>query len=450
MSLSLRAKTMLIAVGALLMAVLGLSLIMAAALAALKNRLVADAVRLAEEQVELLRDDVRDILTRQTDKDARTRSLGERFRIFLRDHNEIVGVIIIDESGHEIVQRGHSPLPDIEIRREPIPDEILKPIEIGERRMGDLRATLSHSRILRRIENNSRMITTYLVIFLGAMVLVLAVLFFLLWRIFRRHIELTRRQEQIDRMTYVGTLASGLAHEIRNPLNAIGLNLQIIGEDVDDPQPGSQERIRSLSSLLRSQVDQLNTTLTRFLTFALPRGPKAEPFDLRALVREARELLEPEFQSREVQGEEDMPRPVWVRGEPAAFHEVVVNILLNALKAMEEQPGERRLRVALDIDEDGGFLTIDDTGPGIPPAELRKIFEVFYTTRDGGSGFGLAIARRIVEDHGGVISAENLPRGGARFTIRIPGAATTPESLGPAKGETASATGRPSAPVERG
>jgi signal transduction histidine kinase len=200
----------------------------------------------------------------------------------------------------------------------------------------------------------------------------------------------------------------------------MGLNLQIIEEDLEDPRPDSAARIGPIARMLRGQIEQLETTLSDFLSFALPGGRRSREFDLCALLKEAHDLLAPEIDRRGVEWREESPPSLRLHGEPAAIHEVIVNLVLNALHAMERIRGERTLSVSLKEEADQAALTIEDTGPGIEPADLKRIFEVFYSTKEGGAGFGLAIARRVIEDHGGTIEVANRPEGGAMFIMRLP------------------------------
>jgi signal transduction histidine kinase len=424
MKLSLRTKTIIVWLCTLLALALGLSAITVLTLSLLKARLVESAVDLAQEQVEALRDDVRDILAKEgaatSQQIKNSIEARKRTEVFLKDHGQITSVIILDDHGDKVFQYGPGPAPEIEIKRVKVPGEITKPIMIGDRKIGDLTAMLSESKVLRGIQTTSSQMMWAMSTFLVAMIVILAAVFLLLWRMFLRHIDLLSSQDQMERMAYVGTLASGLAHEIRNPLNAMGLNLQIVEEDLADPRPESAGRTRSIARTLHAQIDQLNTTLGNFLSFAIPRGREAKEFDLCELLHSVNELLLPEIESRGVEWIEEAPETVMLRGEPAMFQEVIVNIVLNALHAMETIQGPRRLIVTLKVDGKCAALEIADTGPGIAPQDLGKIFEAFYSTRDGGSGFGLAIASRIVHDHGGTLVARNRSEGGAAFLITVP------------------------------
>ena len=430
MSLSLRTKTIAILIGALIGLAAVLSLATTITFALLKERLVDDAVRLAREQVGQLGDDVRRMIADAgalTPDDIRDlASMNEQFEIVMRHNHRIVSIVLIDENKNVVVQTGAGSGADVEVTRRSVDPTVTAPIIVGDRKIGDLRVMLSQSQVLRDIQSTSRAINWAILIFLVSMAVVLVVVFLLIWRMFLRHVDAVRRNDESERMAYVGTLAAGLAHEIRNPLNAMGIKLQVMEEDIADPRPESVGRVRDVSNTIRSQIEQLNATVGHFLAFALPRNRETMTFDLRELIREARDLLQPEVESRGAEWIEHAPEPVMLRGEPSAFHEVVVNIALNALSAMNDIEGQRIVSTTLSSCDGQARLEIADTGPGVAPDDMKRIFEVFYTTREEGSGFGLAIARRIVEDHGGRIEVSNRPEGGACFTITAPLADSTP------------------------
>lgn len=423
MKLSLRAKTLLIWLCILLCLALGLSLLTVFSLAVLRDRLVAHSVQLAEEQIESLRDDLVQLAIEKgassVEELKNMPAVRQRIEIIDRTSKEIDLVVVIDPEGVEVTHSHDSPL-DYRIETENLTPSVSRPLVVNDRLIGEVRANLSHSRVFREIRSTSWFMTLVMVVFLLTMVGILMLLFFLFWRIVRRHIDSLRRQESMERMAYVGTLASGLAHEIRNPLNAMGIKLQLLEEESLDERPGARERVAPMARSLRGQIDRLNGTLEHFLTFALPHRRNRTDFDLCGLIREVHDLLRPEFAERGVEWRDEMPEALIFHGEQAAFHEVAVNIMLNALQALERVDERRRLTVSADERGDAIRLEFADTGPGVADKDLRRIFDVFYSTREGGSGFGLAIAQRIVEDHDGSIEARNRPEGGASFVIRLP------------------------------
>jgi signal transduction histidine kinase len=199
----------------------------------------------------------------------------------------------------------------------------------------------------------------------------------------------------------------------------MSVNLEVMREDVEEEEFGGKGRIVRVLNVLREEIGGLNKRLTDFLSYALPRKLEAERVDLRSLVEESVGSMEGEFEKRGVRCEVEAGEGCEARVDVAGMGQVIRNIMLNAVEAMRGD--ERRVRVGLRREEGQCVLTIEDTGTGISEGDLGKIFEPFYTTREGGGGFGLAIARRIVEEHVGKIWAENREGGGTRVIIVLPG-----------------------------
>ncbi len=235
--------------------------------------------------------------------------------------------------------------------------------------------------------------------------------------------EATRRQQHL---AYLGTLAGGLVHELRNPLNGIGLNLDLLEEAVQ----GGEERVQAQTSRylarIRPALAQLDRIVGEFLDFARPRAGEMRTLDLGSLVREVAEFLEPQARQAGVTLETFLPPdpadgPFRVVGDPDRLRQVVLNLAQNAFQA-GGPGGHLALRLARS-DRGEVILQVADDGPGVPVGAEERIFGLFYTTREGGTGLGLPIVRRLVEDHGGTVKLE--PRGeapGACFTIRLPAA----------------------------
>jgi signal transduction histidine kinase len=219
------------------------------------------------------------------------------------------------------------------------------------------------------------------------------------------------RAEQLSTM---GQLAAGVAHEVRNPLTGIKLLVEAALRS-RNPRPLGTEDVR----MIHREVARLEQTVQGFLDFA--RMPKAEraPCDLRQVIAQARDLVRVRARQHNVEitvQEPEEPVPALVdRGQ---FGTVLVNLFINALDAM---PGGGRIDVGLSRNAAGGVrLTVSDTGGGIPTELADRLFHPFTTTKPHGTGLGLSISARILEEHGGTITADNRPEGGARFTITLP------------------------------
>jgi signal transduction histidine kinase len=151
-------------------------------------------------------------------------------------------------------------------------------------------------------------------------------------------------------------------------------------------------------------------------------GPDgAQALDLVEAARRAVHLLEPECRRRGVQPGVQADAPVVVTGDPVAVDQIVHNLLMNALQAMDAvNPGQRRLHLTLRRDGAVGELTVADRGPGIAPEALPRLFEPFFSTREGGLGLGLSLCETLAQGMGGSLGAANRPGGGAEFTLRLP------------------------------
>jgi len=223
--------------------------------------------------------------------------------------------------------------------------------------------------------------------------------------------ELRRR----ERLATVGELTAALAHEIRNPLGSLKGAAQILA----DPSLPPEEHGRLLT-ILGEESGRLDRVLTDFLTLARDRQVRRATVDLAACVRETATLLAPEAEGRgvtvRVEGAEG---PVEVTGDGDLLRQLVWNLARNGVEAAKGG-GEVTLRV------NGGAegrvrLTVEDSGPGIAADDLPRLFDPFFTTRDGGTGLGLAICDRIARDHRATLTAENRAEGGARFSVELPG-----------------------------
>jgi two-component system, NtrC family, sensor histidine kinase HydH len=216
----------------------------------------------------------------------------------------------------------------------------------------------------------------------------------------------------------IAQLAGGLAHEIRNPLSTMRLNLDLMAEDFQDPQTPRDRRVLEKIDRLRREAHRLQGILDDFLRFARVQDLELRPADLNAVVEQLRDFIEPEAVSRGVTirtyYEADLPE---VPLHADMFKQALLNLCLNALQAM---PDGGELILLTRRDGDGAALDVIDTGRGIPPELRARIFDAFVSTRPGGSGLGLPTARRIVEAHGGSLGLESETGRGSKFTIHIP------------------------------
>lgn len=223
--------------------------------------------------------------------------------------------------------------------------------------------------------------------------------------------EMEEQLKRADRLAAVGQLASGMAHEIRNPLASISGSVQLLME-------GSHvtEEDRRLMRIVVKEADRLSALLTDFLLFASPSLPKLSEVGVSALLDELADMAaaDPRFGAIEIR--RDYPAGVRMQLDRQKIHQALWNLAINSAEAMA---GHGVLTLGL---ADGGEeIFVEDSGPGIPEQIHRKIFNPFFTTKDRGTGLGLATVHKIVEAHGGSIEVAAGRSSGARFIIRLPG-----------------------------
>jgi PAS domain S-box-containing protein len=233
--------------------------------------------------------------------------------------------------------------------------------------------------------------------------------------------EVTQLREQVAlkrNLESLGEMSAGLAHEFKNALATLHGYAQLMQSlEVD-------ERGRAAAGSLLQEVRNLSAMVTAFLNFARPQPLELADAPLSEVVEDCVLELEPFFEERRVAPviEGDFPQ---VRADIVVLRQALLNLLRNAAEAIEEDQELRRvtIRGAILSDETGkawANLEISDTGSGIEESDLQRIFIPFFTTKSKGHGVGLALAHRVITDHGGTLSAANAPDGGAVFTIRLP------------------------------
>ncbi len=230
-----------------------------------------------------------------------------------------------------------------------------------------------------------------------------------------------------ERLAYVGVLAAGLIHEIKTPLHAILLTVQMLVEDSERLPPDTRPRFERRCRRVYSEVKSLARMLDAFLSFARPPKSDPTPTDLNQFIRELMEFAKPEMEEAGVLLETNLAEGMYpVVLDKSQFTHVVLNLLKNARESIEtsrelaDDEFEGRIIVATVEDEEGISLVIQDNGVGIPPGDEEKVFEFFYTTKPKGSGLGLAMVQRTIEEHRGRIRIEHMSDPGARFVITLP------------------------------
>jgi signal transduction histidine kinase len=230
-----------------------------------------------------------------------------------------------------------------------------------------------------------------------------------------------QRLVENERLAAVGRLAAGVAHEVRNPLNAIQLTMQQL-RDRTAPGPDSPERedFDRYYSSVTGELHRLDRLVTTFLDLSHAGALPLERLDLVGTVRAAALLFAPDAEQRGVQLEMAEHGPIWVKGDPSKLATVWNNLLSNALRACA--PGDR-VQVGFDQDETGPgtvTVTITDTGSGMSHPTLERIWDPFYSERSDGTGLGLSIVKTVVERHAGSVSASSVPGRGTVMAVTLP------------------------------
>lgn len=242
----------------------------------------------------------------------------------------------------------------------------------------------------------------------------------------RRRAEELLRLGQVGRLNALGELAAGMAHELNNPLTAVLANAQAAARLLADDPPDLQtarEAMDQAAQQARRAADVVGR-LRRAVEWP-GTGEAARPVVLQEAVRNALYLLEPEFARAGISPQVAAPaQPVTVLADPVALEQIVHNLLTNALQALQQvEPAQRRLEVSLLQEPSRGVLAVADSGPGMAQDVLPRVFEPFFSTREGGLGLGLSLCETLAANMGGQLAAgHHVPRG-AVFTLSLPLAA---------------------------
>lgn len=305
---------------------------------------------------------------------------------------------------------------------------VMAPLSLEGRPAGVVRVGFERDRMDQILERNRHFL------FLSMGFIVLAGLFSL-WFVFqnqKRHLarieEMRKRLEQSERLSSLGQLAAGVAHEIRNPLNAISMASQRLQREYMPCEQDKGADFGRLTGVIRDEIRRLNVIIEDFLTFSRSRRLELREFSLTEVIQKLARLMGEEARVRgialTVRPEQDS---LMVPMDVDKLQQALINIVKNAMESidgtgsigivMEKQPGDRAV------------VRIVDTGSGLAPGEVEKIFDPDYTTKEKGLGLGLPIAYEIIRGHGGTIRVQSSPGQGTTFEIELP---TKPASTGSA------------------
>lgn len=227
---------------------------------------------------------------------------------------------------------------------------------------------------------------------------------------------LEEKIKRAERLTVVGTLAAGIAHEIRNPLAAISGSIELLSSS-----PQADEESSALMDIVTREVKRLNAMITDMLEYSNPRKPKMMAIDLRVLIRETLRVFEQDAEFSEVKATfegDTESKTLNVEADPELLRQAIWNMLRNGAEASIK--GGKKVWITATAEEDHALVRFKDSGQGIPKEYLAKVFDPFFTTKTRGTGLGLAMVLGTVTDHGGTISVDTEVGNSTTFELRLP------------------------------
>jgi signal transduction histidine kinase len=284
--------------------------------------------------------------------------------------------------------------------------------------VGSVVVSINRARVSERVGRLRRQLLgqTISVAVLTLATLVMA--FVLVWHLIQRNRRLETKAREAEDFAALGTLAANLAHEIRNPLNSINLNLELLEEDLE-----LQDRdVGASVASTRREVGRLASLVSDFLAYARPSSPDFEELLVAPLLQDVCDFLRAEARSLGVHLKlgAELPKAS-VTSDESQLRQVLLNLVLNAIQAVAGLEAERRVvELTAESADHEVSLVVRDRGQGIPENEMAQVRKAFYTRRRGGTGLGLAIAERFVEAHGGRIELDNLDPFGFEARIVLP------------------------------
>ena len=237
-----------------------------------------------------------------------------------------------------------------------------------------------------------------------------------------RDITESRRSEQqtleSERLNALTLLAAGVAHEIGNPLNSLNIHLQLINREARKLDGAKRTKLQESVEIARAEVNRLDSIISQFLRAIRPTRPQLRPESVNSIVEEAVRFFAPEIKDRDIVVEQELRSDLpLIDIDRDQMKQALYNVIKNSFEAMKSRG---ILRIRTDKDDSHVFVKFTDTGGGISPENLSRVFEPYFTTKSSGTGLGLLIVRRIVREHGGELSIESSEGKGLTLTIRLP------------------------------
>lgn len=233
--------------------------------------------------------------------------------------------------------------------------------------------------------------------------------------------EAAERLRRSENFAFAGRLAGGLIHEVKNPLNTLSLNLQLLAEEWRNAETPEERRALKRINRLKSETDRLTAILDEFMGFVRGHRLSLAERDVNTLVEEVVMFVRPELEVKRIEIRTSYGELPHCRLDVNLIKQALLNLILNAQQA-SEGAANPEIIVRTAPEEDSIRIDVIDTGKGIPAEDVERVFEAFYSTRRGGTGLGLPMTRRIVEEHGGHLAVHSDPGRGTCFSIILPSA----------------------------
>lgn len=243
-----------------------------------------------------------------------------------------------------------------------------------------------------------------------------------------REAQLAQKQQELvraERLAAMGRVTAQITHEIRNPLSSIGLNAEMLEEAIAQARfetPEQARESRELLGAIAKEIDRLTEVTEQYLRFARAPKPQLETEDVNEVAAALLDFLAPELAAANVSVERAFASgPVWARADEGQLRQALLNLLRNAREALADRGGKVRVETATRGEK--VEIAVADDGPGVAAEDLARIFDPFFSTKQRGTGLGLAVTQQIIQEHGGNLACSSEPGRGTRFVVTLPAAA---------------------------
>ena len=296
--------------------------------------------------------------------------------------------------------------------------EVVKSISLNGKSIGLIRIGYSPKEIYPVLSQIKKNVALSIFIFLILGISAITLIGVNQNRHLRRMKEMEDRIQLAERLSSLGHLASGVAHEIRNPLNAMGMGLQRLKREFLPQDESKREEYISFMELILKEIRRVNEIIEQFLTLSRPFQLNLRESSLQDLLKNLVTLFHEEASSLRITLQAKIPTDLpLIKMDPERLTQAFINIMKNGMEAMD-QGGT--LHIKIKSIKEGVEVIISDSGPGIPPEQMEKIFNYYYTTKEKGVGLGLPIAHRIIEAHRGQLKIESRVGSGTEVTVTLP------------------------------